>query len=121
MWNQPTPEELNRMPRLYETEGTRLEDKTIHQHYFIGGSDWYMAEYDPNDRLFFGYAVLNNDYQNSEWGYSSLDELADINVHGIEVDRDLHWESKWFGNVGVGRGAIIKAWPGASREIRSLG
>ena len=43
MWNKPTDEELARMPRLYETEGIPLEDKIIHQHYFIGGSDWYMG------------------------------------------------------------------------------
>ncbi len=99
MWNRPTPEQLARLPRLYETENTPPEDKMIHQHYFIGGSDWYMAEYGPNDRLFFGYAILNADHQNAEWGYTSLDELADINVRGIEVDRDLHWTPKMFGEI----------------------
>ena len=66
MWNRPSDAELSRMPRLYETENVPLSDKIIHQHYFIGGSDWYMAEYDPNDRLFFGYAVLNNDHEMAE-------------------------------------------------------
>ncbi len=99
MWNRPSDAELSRMPRLYETENVPLSDKIIHQHYFIGGSDWYMAEYDPNDRLFFGYAVLNNDHEMAEWGYSSLDELADINVRGLEVDRDLHWDPRRFGKI----------------------
>lgn len=72
----------------------------IHQRYFIGGNDWYVAEYDPNDRLFFGYAVLNNDFQNAEWGYTSLDELANINVWGIEVDRDIHWKPRRFVEIG---------------------
>ncbi len=99
MWNKPSDEELNRMPRLYETENVPLDDKMIYQHYFLGGSDWYMAEYGPNERLFFGYAILNNDHEIAEWGYSSLDELADINVHGIEVDRDLHWGVRRFGDV----------------------
>lgn len=99
MWNRPSDAELGRMPRLYETEGTPLQDKIIYQHYFIGGSDWYMAEYDPNDRLFFGYAILNNDHEMAEWGYSSLDELADISVRGIEVDRDLHWKPKKFRDI----------------------
>ena len=76
-----------------------LEDKLIHQHYFLGGCDWYMAQYSPDDRLFFGYAILNNDYQNAEWGYTSLDELADINLHGIEVDRDLHWQPTRLGGI----------------------
>ena len=100
MWNKPTVEELNRLPRLYETEHIAPEDKIIHQHYFLGGCDWYMAEYDPSERLFFGHATLNNDHQNAEWGYTSLDELADINVRGIEVDRDLYWRPRRFGEIG---------------------
>ena len=80
MWNKPSDEELARMPRLYETESIPLEDKTIHQHYFIGGSDWYMAEYGPEERLFFGYVVLNGDREMAEWGYTSLDELADLKL-----------------------------------------
>ncbi len=100
MWNRPSDAELARLPGLYETENTPLEDKMIYQHYFLGGSDWYMAEYDPNDRLFFGYAILNADYQNAEWGYTNLDELVDINVHGIEVDRDLHWKPERFVEIG---------------------
>ena len=99
MWNRPSDAELGRMPVLYETENVPLNDKMIYQHYFMGSCDWYMAEYDPNDRLFFGYAILNADHQNAEWGYTSLDELADINVRGIEVDRDLHWVPKRFGEI----------------------
>lgn len=87
------------MPRLYDTENTPWEQKVIYEHFFIGGSDWYAAEYDPNDRLLFGYAVLNQDYQNSEWGYFSLDELKDIRVQGIEIDRDLHWDERQAGSI----------------------
>lgn len=87
------------MPRLYDTENTPWEQKVIYEHFFIGGSDWYVAEYDPNDRLLFGYAVLNQDYQNSEWGYFSLDELKDVRVQGIEIDRDLHWHEQPAGSI----------------------
>lgn len=91
MWNEPSEEQLKKLPKLYSTDESPLKDKIIHMHYFIGGCDWYVAEYDQRDRLFFGYAILNNDLYNSEWGFSSLDELKAINVRGIEVDRDLHW------------------------------
>lgn len=60
----------------------------------MGGSDWYAAEYDPEDRLFFGYAVQGRNHQSSEWGYFGLDELRSISVNGIEVDRDLYWTPK---------------------------
>ena len=42
--------------------------------YTLGNSSFYFSEWDGNDEL-FGYAVLNGDTQNSEWGYTSLEEL----------------------------------------------
>ena len=101
MWNKPTEKQLLKMPRLYETDNIPINDKIIHQHYFFRGSDWYMAEYGPEDRIFFGYAILNNDLQNAEWGYTRLDDLASIRVHGLEVDRDLHWNPQRFGDIKI--------------------
>jgi len=94
MWNEPSKERLDRIPRLYGTEATRLAYKIIHLHFFIGGCDWYVAEYDGED-LFFGFVNLN-DEQNSEWGYFSLDELKAISVRGLEIDCELEefWEPK---------------------------
>lgn len=91
MWNEPSEEQLKELPDLYETENVSLEEKIVRMHFFIGGCDWYIAEYGPSDRLFFGYAILNNDLQNSEWGYISYDELREIRLRAVEVDRDLHW------------------------------
>jgi len=68
MWNEPTTEQLNNLPRQYETEHkTTPPDKLIHLHFFMRGCDWYIAENDRQD-LFFGFAILNGDYQNAEWG-----------------------------------------------------
>ncbi len=95
MWNIPTVEELAKIPKLYETENIPLKDKIIHLHFFIGGCDWYIAEYSPDEDLFWGYAILNGDTENAEWGYISFTELRELVVlPGIEVDRDLHWEAK---------------------------
>ena len=93
MWNKPNKEDLGKIPRLYETENISLKDKIIHIHFFLGGCDWYIVEYDGED-LFWGYAILNNDAGNSEWGYISYRELIELNVCGMEVDRDLYWELK---------------------------
>lgn len=92
MWNEPREDELVRLPKLYDTDGVLLEDKLIHMHFFIGGCDWYVSEYSPEERLFFGYAILHDDFQNAEWGYMSFDEMRAINIKGIEIDRDLHWK-----------------------------
>ena len=92
MWNEPSKERLARIPKLYETEGIPLEEKPIHLHFFIGGCDWYIAEYSPEEKIFWGYAILNGDTENAEWGYISFKELQELVVGpGIEVDRDLHW------------------------------
>ena len=46
-----------------------------------------MTEYDPQERTAFGYVTgLAED----EWGYISIDELANLTFHGvpmIEIDR----------------------------------
>lgn len=107
-WNTPKDSELAKMPKLYETEGTPLDEKLIYEHFFLGASDWLMAEYDPSDRLFFGYAILNADLDMSEWGYISFDELKEIKVplklNGIpvgyaEVERESGWHPKKFADV----------------------
>lgn len=95
MWNEPTLDDLAKLPRLYETEDVPSEEKLLHMHFFLGSSDWYAAEYGPSDRLFYGYAILNGDRQNAEWSYFALDELRDIRLsNGMEIDRDLYWETK---------------------------
>jgi len=96
MWNIPSKARLARIPRLYGTEEIPLAEKMIHLHFFLGGCDWYIAEYDGED-LFFGYAILNSDYENAEWGYVSFRELNELRVGGgIEIDCELeeYWRPK---------------------------
>lgn len=95
MYNEPTDSELEKIPRLYSTEEFPSADIIIHAHFFIGGCDWYIAEYDPEKRLFFGYVILGDDYVNAEWGYISLDELCEVRTpKGFEIDRDLYWKPR---------------------------
>ena len=95
MWNESSRERLMKIPKLHETEDTPLKEKTVHLHFFIGGCDWYIVEYDGND-TFFGYAILNNDFRMAEWGYISYSELRSIKVAGwMEIDCELeeHWNN----------------------------
>ena len=94
MWNKPTKKQLARIPELYETEEVPSQEKVIYLHFFIGSSDWYIAEYDHGgEDLFWGFTILNQDYQNAEWGYISLSELKSIKIQGwLEIDNDLHWK-----------------------------
>lgn len=121
MWNVPTKERLDRIPRLYETEETQLKDKMIHLHFFIGACDWYIAEYDGGD-LFWGFACLNGDLQNAEWGYVSFAELKAIKVNGwLEIDCES--EDAWRIHPASDIELIRKAhgWPPRSHQQRKPG
>ena len=90
MWNAPSKTQLDQIPRLYQTEHAPLGEKIIHLHFFIGGCDWYVAEFDGED-MFFGFVNLNDDI-NAEWGYFSLTDLKSFSINGIEIDCDLYWK-----------------------------
>lgn len=101
MWNVPTKDRLDKIPKLYETEKIPVENKLIYLHFFIGSCDWYIAEYDGED-IFFGYAVLNGDIECAEWWYISFSELREVRVQGwCEVDCELEeiWRVKMFKEV----------------------
>lgn len=99
MWNEPTPRQLAKIPKLYETEGTPVGEKVIYEHFFIGNSDLYVAEYDRDD-IFFGYAILGGDREMAEWGYVSYRELRELNIPpGIEIERDLNWKARKAGEI----------------------
>ena len=112
MWNEPTEVELNKIPRLYETENVPAKDKIIWMHFFLASSDWYIVEFDGDD-TFFGFACLNNWKDLAEWGYISFNELkqlkvdAPVSINGqkalipLEVDRDLNWISRKSFNVSL--------------------
>ncbi len=96
------------MPKLYSTENVKLEDKLIYEHFFLSSNDWFAAEYDKDDRIFFGYAILNGDLEMSEWGNFAYDELKEIKaplkVNGIpigyaEVERESAWHPKKWADV----------------------
>ena len=91
MRNKPGDSELAKLPAFYSTEEVPPREKIIVMHFFIGGCDWYAVEYSPEEHCFFGFAILNGDLDNAEWGYFSLDELAILKFSFLEVDRDLHF------------------------------
>jgi len=91
MWNEFAPHELEAIPKLYATEQEFLADKVVHAHLFLAGCDWYIIECDGRD-ICWGFAILNGDIQNAEFGYFSLEELKKIRIGPFEIDRDLYWK-----------------------------
>ena len=79
---------LKNCPKIGKTDGQKEHPAIF--HYFYGGSDIYICEYDPEDNLMFGYGILNGDLQNSEWGYFSVEEL----VNSKYLNIDYHFEEQ---------------------------
>jgi hypothetical protein len=99
MWNKPTEKQLSELPALYATDSTPVVDKTIVMHFFMGSCDWWIVEYDPEDRLFFGFACLG-DPQCAEWGYISLDGLVQAQGrYGAQVDREVYWKPRTVSEI----------------------
>ena len=82
---------LDKLPRLYETEGESYENLMCMAKLFnpIGIGTWYVIEYDPEEELAFGYVDLGY----PELDYFSLKELRDINLpYGLKIERDKFWK-----------------------------
>ncbi|WP_300463687.1 DUF2958 domain-containing protein [Desulfobacula sp.] len=93
MWNTPTKDQLDKIPKIYTTDFIPIKHKKIFLHFFIGGCDWYVAEYDGDDQ-FFGFVILNDDFEMAEWGYFSFNDLKSIRIGYVEIDCDLYWQIK---------------------------
>jgi ribosomal protein S27E len=92
MFNKPSASQLASLPQLYQTEDIQLKDKLVYLHFFIGGTDFYICEYNGTD-TFWGFVILNGDYEMAEFGYINFDELKSIRANGWqEIDRDMHWQ-----------------------------
>ena len=93
-----TKEIEKKLPALYSTEGTPTKDKMVIAKFFNPYTSprwrWLAVEYDPVDRVFFGY-VEGTD---QEWGYFSLDEFENTMVmRGLRaVERDMYFSPKKF-------------------------
>jgi len=94
MWNEPSEDVLEKIPRLFETEHIPIKDKLVYLHFYIADSHWWVVEYDGSDQ-FFCFCILNGDHFNSEWGYTSFKDLKNIKVNGwMEVENDCDFEIK---------------------------
>jgi len=72
------------------------EDPIIIAKYFnpSGAGTWYATEYNPEERIFFGYVSIFGDL-NDEWGYFSFDELESFKGQfGLGIERDLYFGEK---------------------------
>lgn len=88
-----------KLPKMYSTEHINAPDKKIIVKYFTPWTSWtwYAAEYDPEERRFFGYVDNGRD---GEWGYFSLDELESVKgPWGLKIERDYHFGPTKFSEI----------------------
>jgi len=87
-----TKELMDKLPKLYSQEN--VKDPMVIVKFFnpVGRENWFAIEYNPEEKLFFGYASLFGDY-NDELGYFGLEELEQVKLPlGIKIERDLYFE-----------------------------
>ena len=78
------------LPRLYATEKQLIGDKTAYARYFfpMGAYTAYLLEYDPKTRIGFGAVTMGYGW---ELGNMSLDEMEEVKIHGLGIERDLYF------------------------------
>ena len=65
-----------------------------------GAGTWYMTEYDPKQRMGFGWVTLGFGPECDELGYFSIDELESIEGPlKIGIERDIHWQPRPLSEV----------------------
>ena len=97
---QLLPVELReQIPKLYSQEHVKMQEKTVHAKFFFpaGNWTWFVTEGEDegDDYVFFGYVIGFE----AEFGYFTLNELENINVNGLTVERDLHFKPGKFADV----------------------
>lgn len=77
-----------KIPLLGETENQK--DPVVHVKLFhpMSNWSWYITELNPDEGLCFGIV----DGHEPELGYFSLDELSELRIRGLPVERDLYFE-----------------------------
>lgn len=74
----------------------QVEDPMVIAKFFnpTGAGTWYATEYDPMNRIFFGYVSIFGDW-NDEWGYFSLNELQSYRgKFGLGIERDRYFQKQ---------------------------
>ena len=111
MWAKPTKADLEKLHKNLKKQQKAEDGSTIIlSHFFMGSCDWYIVDYDPETEIMYGYAILNGDLQNAEWGTvfykedpnnpaSKVNNLMNIKQEYVEVDYDKHWTPKPFSEI----------------------
>ncbi|MDR1099388.1 MAG: hypothetical protein LBL28_02795 [Treponema sp.] len=99
--------QLAKCPKLGETDD--MKEHPAMFHYFCGGTDIYICEFDGKD-VMFGFTILNGDLSNSEWGSTSLLDITSIPAMNI----DYYFEEQSI------EAALYRSYPNRFKKPASL-
>ena len=88
-----TKEIASKLPPLYTNSEKSMEETKVILKLFnpAGAGTWYITEYDPEQKLAFGFANLG-DPEMAELGYVSILELEQYQGPlGLGIERDMHF------------------------------
>ena len=88
-----TKEILSKLPPLYTNSEKSMEEIKVPLKLFnpAGAGTWYITEYDPEEKLAFGFVNLG-DPEMAELGYVSILELGNYRgPFGLGIERDMHF------------------------------
>ena len=74
----------------------KVKDPVIVAKFFdpSGTGTWYAVQYDPLNKLFFGYVSIFGDWRD-EWTYFSLFRLESyVSTLGAGIERDPNWTER---------------------------
>lgn len=87
--------ELRTAPPLYATEDIPKDEKVVVARFYLGTSEWFVCEVNPETGVGFGFVCLGGDTYSAELGYMSFLEMEGVSIEGRHVImRDTHWTPK---------------------------
>lgn len=84
---------IRKMPGLHDKDAKGL-DVPVVLHYFLGGSDWWIAKLDPGEMIGLGFARLGGMEDCAEIGEVYIPEIMDLHHGPFQVELDLYWNGK---------------------------
>jgi hypothetical protein len=97
MINPPDEVKLIQMPKIHETLDVAFQEKLVKMRFFREGAEWLAVEYDPRERIFYGYLDVRPGLPH--WGFFALDELMAVCAPCQEVECDSHWTPTKAGEI----------------------
>lgn len=83
---------LEGLPQLYTLQLLPDGERAIGMHITWWRRHWFVAEYDAQHELFFGFDVTNPVY--GCWRVTDVQLLLDLNSNGYKVTFDNDWETR---------------------------